>query len=196
MQLILVRHGESTANLLNQMQGHGDAALTKRGEQQARLVTQRLKRAAQPIAAIYASPLKRALSTAQTLHNELQIPLYLHEDLQEVDMGELEGLPAATMMARAPKELDERYPGGETLRQFGERVMRTFKLIAHTHPGEIVVVVSHGGVISTALSYCKYGHIMSWRDYIPSNCAISIVEFGDTLSVISFNDCSHFQTAA
>ena len=66
--------------------------------------------------------------------------------------------------------------------------MGAFYGIMAAHPGGIVVVVSHGGVISTALSFWMHGHGGEWQRYAPVNCSLSIVEFHTPPNVIAVND--------
>lgn len=190
-RLILVRHGETEANVAGRMQGRGNDPLTPRGEQQVRAVAERLKRDDHPVTAIYSSPLLRARLTADAIAAILDLPLRLRDGLQEMHLGELEGVTAEVLAQAAPRDPDERYPGGESAREFVERIMGTLYGIAAAHPGETVVAVSHGGVISTALSIWMEGHGRSWMRYAPPNCAVSIVEFVARPKVIALNDCAH-----
>ena len=70
MQLILIRHGETLWNKEDRVQGRSDIELSPVGIEQARLLALSLKD--QPIGSIHASPLKRALKTAQII-NEFQL---------------------------------------------------------------------------------------------------------------------------
>jgi probable phosphoglycerate mutase len=190
-RLILVRHGETEANLAGRVQGRGNDPLTPRGEQQVRAVAARFKREGHPVEAIYSSSLLRARLTADAISEALNLPLRLRDGLQEMNIGDLEGASPAEMHAAAPRALDDGYPGGETLREFVERIMGAFYGIAMAHTGGTVIVVSHGGVISTALSIWKHGHGGAWREFVPNNCAVSIVEFRAGPEVVSVNDCVH-----
>lgn len=190
-RLLLVRHGETEANVAGRMQGRGNDPLTPRGRQQARAVAARLKAAGQPIEAIYSSSLLRASQTADTIGAALGLTPRLRDALQEMHLGDLDGADNATLEAALPRTLDDSYPGGETLREFVERTMGAFYGVAMAHLGGTVVVVSHGGVISIALSIWSQGHGNAWREYTPANCAISTVEFQTGPQVLHVNDCAH-----
>lgn len=190
-RLILVRHGETEANVAGRMQGRGNDPLTARGEQQVRAVAARLKREAHPIEAIYTSSLLRARLTADAIGAELGIVPQPRAGLQEMHLGDLEGSSADQLAAAVPGRADERYPGGESAREFVERIMGTLYGIVSAHMGGTVVAVSHGGVISTALSFFVHGHGGAWIEYAPMNCAVSIVEFASGPRIISLNDCAH-----
>ncbi|HEX6290677.1 MAG TPA: histidine phosphatase family protein [Herpetosiphonaceae bacterium] len=195
-RLILVRHGETEANVAGRMQGRSNDPLTPLGQRQVHAVAARLKREGHPIEALYTSSLLRACLTADAIGAELGLTPRLRDGLQEMHLGDLDGESAATLFAAMPRSLDESYPGGESLREFVERIMGTLYGIAIAHTGGTVAVVSHGGVISTALSIWKRGHGGAWREYAPDNCAISIVEFQAGPAVISVNDCTHLTREA
>lgn len=190
-RLILVRHGETEANVAGRMQGRGNDPLTERGQQQVRAVAARLKAEGHPIEAIYSSSLLRASQTADAIGEELGLTPRLRDSLQEMHLGDLDGKDNSTLEAAMPRTLDESYPNGESIREFVERTMGAFYGIAMAHPGGTVVVVSHGGVISTALSIWSLGHGNAWRDFTPANCSLSSVEFQAGPQVLHVNDCAH-----
>ncbi len=190
-RLLLVRHGETAANVAGRMQGRGDDPLTDRGRRQVYAIAQRLKRFDSQIEALYTSSLQRARLTAEGIGAELQLEPRLRDGLQEMHLGALEGVSATELSAAAPRTWDDRYPGGESLREFVERVMGTLYGIVAAHPGGTIIAVSHGGVISTALSFWKHGHGAAWHDYTPSNCALSVIEFRADPEIVSLNDCAH-----
>lgn len=190
-RLILVRHGETEANIAGRMQGRGDDPLTERGRRQVRAVAERIKREAHPVTAIYTSPLRRARSTAQEIGEALGLHPKVRDGLQEMNLGALEGVSTAELAAATPRSVDEPYPNGESARDFVERIMGALYGIVASNPGATVVAVSHGGVIATALSYWSHGHGGAWREYAPQNCAISIIEFSSGPGIVSFNDCAH-----
>ncbi|HEY0606343.1 MAG TPA: histidine phosphatase family protein [Herpetosiphonaceae bacterium] len=190
-RLLLVRHGETDANVAGRMQGRGNDPLTERGQQQARAVAARLKAEDHSIEALYSSSLLRASQTADAIGAALGLTPRLRDALQEMHLGDLDGTDNLTLDAAMPQTLDESYPNGESIREFVERTMGAFYGIAMAHPGSTVVIVSHGGVISTALSIWSHGHGNAWRDYVPANCAISTVEFQAGPQVLHVNDCAH-----
>ena len=190
-RLLLVRHGETEANVAGRMQGRGNDPLTERGHHQVRAIAARLKREAHMIDAIYTSSLLRARLTAEVIGAELDLIPRPREGLQEFHLGDLEGASSKELSAAAPRTPDERYPGGESPREFVERIMGTLHGLVAAHSGSAIVAVSHGGVISTALSFWARGHGGAWRDYTPNNCALSIIEFRAGPELVSINDCVH-----
>lgn len=175
--LWLVRHGESTWNILGLAQGHCDQArLTPRGARQAWDVASQLS--GRPIGALYASDLQRAMETAAPLAAALGLTTAPDPRLRERRLGVLEG----TALAAVPPRLsgvaghrvidpDARPPEGESLRDLYWRVAAfTDDLLAPGPSGraagsEEVAVIAHGGTLRV-LAACLGGipvERMSWE---------------------------------
>src|SRR5579863_9983161 len=92
-QILLVRHGESAAvtpgEPLPQLGGQADPPLAAIGHREADLVGLRLR--TEPIAAIYCSPLTRAVQTAAPLADALGLTPMLEPGLREVFLGAVDG---------------------------------------------------------------------------------------------------------
>lgn len=154
--LRLVRHGESQANLQRVFDGR-ELPLTERGRRQASAVAERL--AERPVAAVYASPYRRALETAAIVAARLGREVIEVDDLQEVKAGDLAGRrdPAAHTIyngvyrAWLAGELDARFPGGETLREAVARFRAFLDTVAARGDSQDVVAVSHGGMPETVM---------------------------------------------
>jgi 2,3-bisphosphoglycerate-dependent phosphoglycerate mutase len=158
--LWLVRHGESTWNTLGLAQGHNDQArLTPHGIRQAwRVVGQLCDR---PIRALYASDLHRAIQTAAPLASVLGLPVQRDARLRERCLGVLEGtataaVPAALTGLAADRvaDPDARPPGGESLRDFYQRVAGFAADVTTAGPGAgEIAVVAHGGTLRMLTAY-------------------------------------------
>ena len=134
--LLLVRHGETDWNAARRWQGHADVPLNARGLEQARTLAEQLM--AEPVDAIYASDLSRARDTAAVVGERLGVSVVVDADLREIDVGPIEGLTA---------EEARGFDGwqGEPREAHAVRVLRAVHRIAARHPGERVLVVTHGG---------------------------------------------------
>ncbi len=201
MDLLLVRHGESEGNRRGFVQGWQDTVLTPLGQRQAAQVAQRIVEYL-PLDAIYASPLKRAWRTAEVIASVAQMTVIADTNLREMHFGEVEGMTHIEWHKRYPQllprwadrdDLDFGWPGGESRRQFAQRVYGAITEIIEAHPqANRVLVVCHGGVISTYLSVLLQGSATMWRDYQVNNCTISQVRFGDGKpQLLRFNDGEH-----
>ncbi|HVS66272.1 MAG TPA: histidine phosphatase family protein [Thermoanaerobaculia bacterium] len=155
--LILVRHGESQANLEGRFTRHDDEPLTPLGLEQARAIGRRLRELYQPVA-LYASPFARARDTAREIGAFFELEPEVVRELHEQSFGALRGRGYAEYypLIAAVAALDRwhhRAPGGESLAEVGARVGPALDLIADRHPGEEVIVVSHGGVMAALRSW-------------------------------------------
>lgn len=96
MKLLVIRHGESEADLLDVHEGRADFALTQRGHRQAEAISEYVAENFD-ISKIYASTLTRAKQTAQHLSDKTAIPIIFDENLMEFNNGLLAGLPRAVV---------------------------------------------------------------------------------------------------
>ena len=153
----LLRHGEHVLRgqvLAGRTPGVG---LSVRGRAEIAAVAERL--AEERIAALCSSPLQRTRETSEILAERLDLPIEYREDVIELDFGEWTGLTFDAVRA------DERWklwstcrsiatvPGGESMRQVQERVVKALFELREAHPDGTVVVVSHGEVIRAALLF-------------------------------------------
>jgi broad specificity phosphatase PhoE len=108
-------------------------------------------------AAVYTSPLERALATAQAVAARHRLVPIEVADLREIDFGEAEGmqfdqLPAELQAGLLSQPLKVRFPGGETYGDLCERVCHALDAIVARHSGESVAIVTHAGSIRAALA--------------------------------------------
>jgi broad specificity phosphatase PhoE len=180
-ELYLVRHGETDWNRQRRIQGLTDIALNDTGREQARETARRL--GSRPWDGVYTSPLGRARETAEIIASELGLPEPTALGaLVERNYGEAEGLDFAEVDRRWPERGS--VPGQETREEVMERVLPALRELADAHPGESLVVVSHGGAIRAVLMAVQpdasHGMI--------SNGSVHSFRFGDQLELIAFDD--------
>ncbi|GAA0326414.1 histidine phosphatase family protein [Bacillus carboniphilus] len=156
MDIFLIRHGESEADLLHVHEGRADFSLTEKGRKQVHFLGKFFSEKHQ-VDQIYASPLKRAHETATTLSEYTKVPVTLKEDLMEWNNGVLAGVGYEEAKARFPEPPGGRKPyqpieKGESDLQFRNRVEHFFyELIDQHTEQDSVAVVAHGGTISQFL---------------------------------------------
>jgi broad specificity phosphatase PhoE len=149
--ILLVRHGETDWNQERRWQGHADRPLNDVGRAQAEELADEL--ASREIAAVYSSDLARARQTAELVAGRHGLDVTLDHALREVDVGEWSGLSLEEAESRYPEGFRRWQDGhsgwteGETYEAMGERVVAAVLRIAARHPGETVLVVTHGGSI-------------------------------------------------
>lgn len=181
IELVLVRHGETTWNAAGRVQGHNDeSVLTEKGLAQALAVSRLL--ADEQVDALWASDLQRARATAEPLADQLGLSLQVHPGLRERNFGSFEGGPVAALSPSVTGvssggvvggvviDPEAAPPGGESVRQFHDRVASALFDVAasldSTKEHQRVVLVVHGGTIRVALGFLA-GHPLEqlgWGD--------------------------------
>lgn len=146
----IVRHGESTWNVRDLVQGQAPGpVLTRRGRQEARAAGRALE--GKPVSAVIASDLERAVQTALPIAGQLGRPLRTAPQLRERHLGDAQGLPVGLLTSARSGiangrvvDPDASPTGGESIRRFYERVTSFVAGLAEeTEP----VLVTHGGVV-------------------------------------------------
>ena len=132
-----LRHGESETNRRRVIAGSQDPSLTERGLGQAHAAARQVS--ALPIAAVYASPKRRAADTARIAAAALGLPVRIIDNLRERHWGELEGRPTTE---RKTHFMTPR--GGEGWEAFGDRVWSALSAIDGPAPG---LIVAHAGIM-------------------------------------------------
>ncbi len=199
-RLLLIRHGESVANAEGLAGGPiGDGGLTALGRRQAGALRDRLalSRELKSTTAFYTSTLPRAIETGAIVAAALPKDLVVVADeaLCEISVGEGDGLPWAQYVERYPMtdwDVDPSAvtaPGGESLLGFHERCRTAIDTLVARHPGELVVVVTHGGFIEQAMKiYQGVGPEVRLRPRI-ENCSMTEIEFTERWRrLLRYND--------
>ena len=198
VRLIVVRHGETTWNAENRIQGQTDIPLNSRGEDQARRLRARL--ADEPITAAYASDLQRAWRTAELALEGRGIPVVHDRAWRELHFGEWEGLTSAETTERDPEIAADRRlrpgsvrpPGGEHLGDLRDRIAPAIEAIRVRHSGETVLVATHGGVVRTLGCHLLGMDLnLAWR-LGAANVGLAVVELLPHGPVIhAWNETAH-----
>jgi broad specificity phosphatase PhoE len=150
--ILLVRHGETDWNRDRRVQGHTDVPLNDVGRDQAETLAAEL--ASQPFSAVYSSDLARALDTARILASVRSLPVTTEPALREKSFGTWEGLTEVEVLARFPDAHAGAWGDGESTEEMAARVLAGLRAIVAAHPGETVLVVTHGGPMRAVLREC------------------------------------------
>ncbi|MBU5333522.1 MAG: histidine phosphatase family protein [Anaerocolumna aminovalerica] len=152
MRVLIIRHGESEADLLDVHEGRADFELTKLGREQAERMAIWVKDNYK-IDRIYASTLKRAKQTAIALSQEVGIPIEETEYLMEFNNGLIAGLARKEAAQKYPEDLSlpihESVYEMESLLEFrfrGDYILS--KILSENNSDATVAIVSHGGMIN------------------------------------------------
>ena len=189
--LILVRHGQTSANAGGLLQGRIDLPLDDEGRIQA-LRTGAHIRENFPHARVISSPLIRAVQTAQAISGDVEID----DRFIELDYGSWDGIAMSevdpTQWAKWRDDSSFRPPGGESLLELEHRVKPALEQLRNEAQDRDVVVVSHVSPIKCAVTWALNveSHV-TWRFHLDraSICRIAVTARG--LSVLSLNEVSH-----
>ncbi|HYI25785.1 MAG TPA: histidine phosphatase family protein [Thermomicrobiales bacterium] len=191
MRLLLVRHGQTVGNIEGRIQG-GDDPLTDLGQAQARVLAAHIAKT-HAVTHLYASPLDRALETATIIGQAIDREPVPIAGLAEIDAGRAVGLlwvewrdenpDLAELMASQDRSLDAGWQGGESGRQFGDRVIAAYNEIVTRHVGtsDVVVAVGHGGSLAWIAAHAHGDPMDIWPGARAGfhNCSISILDIDD-----------------
>jgi probable phosphoglycerate mutase len=129
--------------------------LNGRGHYEAEVIAGALS--SRPFAAIYSSPLERAQQTAAPLAARKRLPIYIDEDLQEIDFGDWCGASLHDLSSDSRwhrwkvTRATARPPGGERMLNVQRRILRFLDILSHRHQGEEIALFGHGDVFRAAL---------------------------------------------
>lgn len=151
MRLLVIRHGESEADILNVHEGRADFQLTDRGHRQAESMSEFVSQHYH-VDKIYCSTLKRAAQTAEHLQSKTGIPLIFDEHLMEFNNGLIAGLERSVVGEKYPKvkvPLHLSVYEQESMLEFRCRAEYMLsKLISENDENSTVAAITHGGMIS------------------------------------------------
>jgi broad specificity phosphatase PhoE len=150
----LVRHGETLATREHRLCGQSDCALTERGRLQSEAIVESCA-AGDDWRAVYSSPLSRCHAIAEAVAERLRIPLFVEDDLLEIDHGEWDGRLEAEIKKSEPQAYGDysshpaifAAPGGENGFQVAARALPVIERIRQAHRSGDVLVVSHEATI-------------------------------------------------
>lgn len=158
--LLLIRHGENdyvkTGKLAGRISG---VHLNQRGQDQARALRDALL--GTPISAVYASPLERAMETAQPISESHGLNIIQEPDLMDTNVGKWQGrswkvlrlTKAWQVVQNAPSRF--RFPEGESFPETQMRIVNVLERVLQKHnkPQETVAVVFHADPIKLAVAH-------------------------------------------
>jgi probable phosphoglycerate mutase len=205
--ILLIRHGETAWNAVRRLQGHIDIPLNDEGQRQAEALARAL--AAEPLHAVIASDLQRALQTAQAVAARHRLPVRQDEALRERCYGAFEGMLYAEIEQRFPlefaawqtRQIDAVMPDGahhaESFRQFHRRCVGAILALAHAHPGQTLALVAHGGVLECAYRSALGLALDTPRTFSVLNASINRFDVVQgQLRLVSWGEVGHLARAA
>jgi broad specificity phosphatase PhoE len=203
--ILLVRHGTTTFNETDHLQGRIDNPLNQKGRNEAVRLAARLK--CESLDAIFSSPLQRAVETATIVNSYHDLPLTLVPEFSEINLGEWEGLKYSQVREQFP-EIHQRWindpdfpiPGGES---FSTVCARTKTGLEHVLQDSCkhILITGHASVNRAILSNLLQLSPASARMFRTGNAALSRLLLMENShrqwTVVDFwNSTSHLENAS
>lgn len=191
--LHIVRHGRTEHNASGLLLGRIDPPLDELGREQATA----LAAAIGPVDRLVTSPLLRTRQTAEAFG----VDAVVDDRWIELDYGEFDGVPLASVGPEIWKawrtDADFLPPGGESLRQLGQRVSGALDELVSDDEGDLTtVVVTHVSPIKAAMCWALgVDDLVSWRLWVATASITSIAIGGGRCAVHGFNDIAHLRAA-
>jgi broad specificity phosphatase PhoE len=181
--VLLIRHGHTDVigrRLAGRLPGIN---LSGTGRAEAADLAQRL--ATTPLAAVYASPLERAVQTAQPLARAHGLDVTCAPGMAEIDFGEWTGRTfdeletvAAWRRFNAQRSTAP-VPGGESALDVQSRIVRTLEELRLRHRRQTIAVVTHLDVIRTAILHCAGAPLDNYDRFEVAPASITALELQD-----------------
>ena len=163
LHILFIRHGETQDNIDRMLQGHRDTSLTPKGHREAQVLADKLH--AQPVDAVYHSPLTRIRQTIQPILDQdhrRHLEVHSDPDLRGQFLGDLEGGSYDTVDMNNPRSADAQVAtaGVELFDDFVRRLKRSFarivgaearQAVGQQQRGDRTVIIATHGVAITAL---------------------------------------------
>ncbi len=201
-RIFLVRHPESEWNQRGQYTGRQDIGLSDLGLRQAEEIARRFE--AEPLSAIYSSPLQRARKVAEAIARVKRLSVEVDDGLSEICHGAWEGMKVDEVAKTFPVEYaqwhDEPHrvvmPRGESLEEVAHRARTAFRRIVAKHPGGAVVICTHDAVLRVLVLDTlglPLEHFWKWRFENASLSMLATNHKHEHFQLALLNDTSHLR---
>ncbi|MBC7190589.1 histidine phosphatase family protein [Candidatus Aerophobetes bacterium] len=199
LYIFLIRHGNTIWNRKKVFRGHLDIPLDKEGEYQAELTGKYLQQI--KLNALYSSPLKRALKTAQIIKN------YQAQDMRIVVCEGFKDLNYGKWQGKSHEEIKREYnqlysiwgkepekvkiPGGETLKEAADRAWQALEEIILREKG-VVGIVSHRVINKLLICRVLGVGVGGFWKIKQDTCCINLIQYeSGRFTILKLNDTSH-----
>lgn len=195
MQILLIRHGQSEADLLNVHEGSADYPLTEEGIYQATRMASRVLKEFPP-EYIWSSTQKRASKTAEILAEKIGCPIKYLKDLREHDNGNLAGRSIEEVPFPWELQPHEKFGEyGESAMEFrarGEQIFASIKEESKKY--NRIAIVTHGGMISRIIDSFLGLPFVNNIYFKTDETGIHLLEYTENVRLIKFsNSLTHLE---
>ncbi len=174
MIIYSTRHGQTDYNFNDRILGTTDIPLNETGFRQAQNLAEKISDENISIDIIIASPMKRALTTAETVAQLNNIPLKTDARLREWDYGKYEGMfRDAEGFAENKRQFGVKMGEcGESLLQLSHRVYSVLDEVIEKYKDKNVLLVSHGGICRVIETYFNNMTTAEYSNWFMGNCEL------------------------
>ena len=180
MKLLLIRHGQTDWNLNGKIQGSCDIELNDTGIEQGKALSNMLLEQNYEFSVIYTSSQRRAVKTSEILSERTNLEYIPMRGLEEINLGDWEGLSWTEVEEKFPTEYAEWYmnrrytrpPKGESYQDMLERVLAAIYKIINENCDD-VVIVTHSAVIMCLQCYITNTPFDEMTKFKTENTAIT-----------------------
>jgi broad specificity phosphatase PhoE len=209
-KIVLIRHGQTSWNVLGLLQGNADVPLDATGVAQAQMLANSTYN--KTVNVVYSSPLSRAYDTAKEIADLHQLPVEVRGNLREIGVGIYtgyqtsqipsdvriswstnpdfampSGVPNTTNLLDPPY-VENIYFEGESLNMAADRTWHGLTNLAKQHCGENIVSVTHGGIIQIALTKVYDLPVTQYSSFKVPTASQTVLEFEPNSSVFVLPD--------
>lgn len=185
MNIYLVRHGQTNANVESRFCGVTNVDLNAHGIQQAKNVAKKLKDF--KIDSIYSSDLKRTQKTAEIINAFHDKEIQWNKKLREMNFGVFENLTFEEIENNQPDVRDLmleqghnfEFPEGESLGKVYKRANKIFDAIVEENNDQNILIVSHAVVIQSIIVKKIIDNIDKYWNITIDNCSLSTIVMDD-----------------
>ncbi len=197
-QILLIRHGQTEWNQVERFRGRAEIDLDEIGKNQAEATATRLSGSG--LSALYCSPLKRAVKTAQAIRNLTGVTADVLPDLTDVDYGRWQGLTLEEAQNRDPDVFAHwrhspqlvRFPQGESMEEVRSRAAGVVETLKLKHQAQTFAIVSHVVVCRLLVLHLLGIETSHFWNTAHDNCGITTFMMkGDLPVATGINDTCH-----
>lgn len=191
VKFIMIRHGQSEANLTKRFAGHWDSPATQLGLTQAKLAAEYVV-ANYKVDAIYSSDLKRAAAVGSAVSELTGIPMQPDQQLREIRAGLWESVTFDELVEKFPSYAiwrndigNSHCDEGESVAQLQQRIVGRLEAIAKEHPDQTVVITTHATPIRVTQCHAQRRPLGEMKD-IPwvSNASVTEIDYDGAFHIV------------
>jgi probable phosphoglycerate mutase len=157
--------------------------LNDEGHIQAKNLAERLS--GFPVAAIYSSPLERAVETATPIAGTFDLPCVISADFNEIDFGKWTDMEIDDLVSDPVFRSfnlfrsSTKIPDGESMAEAQMRIVSGIEKIRSQHIDKTVAIISHADLIKSAIAFYAGIHLDMMERIVISPASVSIIEIYD-----------------